>query len=100
MASGAPADALTPAWRAWDSGTNSTHRTKLRALACWWGTCLRALGDEESATAALLAAKQTFQELGAQPQMIEADKLLRHTVGGLTGREVDVLRLVAAGRQS
>ena len=32
--------------------------------------------------------------------MIEADKLLKHTVGGLTRREVEVLRLVAAGRSN
>ncbi|CRK60998.1 transcriptional regulator, LuxR family [Alloactinosynnema sp. L-07] len=61
------------------------------------GTALRALGDEHSATAELTSARQAFLDLGAAP----AARLLTPTVpGGLTEREVEVLRLVAAGHSN
>ena len=62
------------------------------------GLALRALGDEESAAAEIRAAQQTFGELGAVPALREVERL-SSTLGpdGLTGREVEVLRLVAEG---
>ena len=62
------------------------------------GLALRALGDEDSAGAELAVAQRTFGELGALPAQREIDRLLGSRFpDGLTGREVEVLRLVAAG---
>ncbi|MGW0390353.1 LuxR C-terminal-related transcriptional regulator [Streptomyces sp. NPDC003042] len=57
----------------------------------------RAAGDEESARLELRAAHTAFEALGAVPDARRAAALLR-LPGALTAREVDVLRLVAAGR--
>ena len=63
------------------------------------GRALRDLADEESAVAQLAAARRTFEELGAAPAAREvADLLTPSTPGGLTEREIEVLRLVATGR--
>jgi DNA-binding NarL/FixJ family response regulator len=65
------------------------------------GRALRALGDEESATSELAAARQTFGQLGAAPAEREAARLLgSEHPAGLTGREVEVLRLVARGKSN
>jgi DNA-binding NarL/FixJ family response regulator len=62
------------------------------------GRALRALGDAESAAAELAAARDSFAELGAAPAEREVAKLITSTYpSGLTAREIDVLRLVAAG---
>lgn len=63
---------------------------------------LIAVGDEESARRELEAACATFRELGATPAAEEAKRLLRPAdhPAGLTGREVEVLRLVASGRSN
>jgi DNA-binding NarL/FixJ family response regulator len=61
----------------------------------------RAADDDEGARMELRAAAQTFQELGAVPDARRASALLTDVrgrrPGGLTGREIQVLRLVAAG---
>jgi DNA-binding CsgD family transcriptional regulator len=63
------------------------------------GRALRALGDEESAITELSAARRALAELGARPAEQEAAALIRPTLpSGLTEREVEVLRLVAAGK--
>ncbi|MBF6135157.1 helix-turn-helix transcriptional regulator [Nocardia otitidiscaviarum] len=65
------------------------------------GRVLRALGDEESARSELTAARRVFTELGAAPAEQAADELLRPTNPcGLTARELEVLRLVAAGHSN
>lgn len=56
----------------------------------------RAAGDDESALLELRAAHAVFEELGAVPDARRAAALLR-LPGELTGREVEVLRLVAGG---
>jgi DNA-binding NarL/FixJ family response regulator len=63
------------------------------------GRALRGLGDEDTARAELLAARHTFTAIGAAPAEQEVAALLddRGTPGGLTAREVEVLRLVATG---
>jgi DNA-binding CsgD family transcriptional regulator len=62
---------------------------------------LRELGDEDSATTEFAVARRAFAEVGAVPAAQEVDKLLgRERPGGLTEREVEVLRLVAAGRSN
>jgi DNA-binding CsgD family transcriptional regulator len=65
------------------------------------GRAVRLLGDEDSATAELSAAGRTFAELGAVPARQDAERLThRRPTGGLTGRELDVLRLVASGNSN
>jgi DNA-binding CsgD family transcriptional regulator len=66
------------------------------------GRALTAVGDVESARKELEAACATFRELGATPAADEAERLLRGDghPAGLTGREVEVLRLVASGRSN
>ena len=66
------------------------------------GRALRLLGDEESAVADLTAARKVLADLGAGPAEQEAAALLgeEKSPGGLSPREVEVLRLVAAGRSN
>ncbi|WP_433021299.1 LuxR C-terminal-related transcriptional regulator [Kribbella sp. CA-294648] len=65
------------------------------------GRAFRGLGDEDSATAELSAAYQAFSELGVTTCQEEVAKLLqRPSSGGLTQRELEVLRLVAAGNSN
>lgn len=72
-------------------------RTRVQlALAC------RALGDEDTASLELDTARRVFDELGARPDVVRVDVLAgRPEAGetyGLTARELEVLRLVAAGK--
>lgn len=66
------------------------------------GRVLGTLGDTESARKELERACATFRELGATPDAEEAERLLGRDghAGGLTGREVEVLRLVASGQSN
>jgi DNA-binding CsgD family transcriptional regulator len=65
------------------------------------GRSFRLLGDEDSAIAELTAAHRSFAELGAVPARQDVEKLLhRGTTGGLTARELEVLRLVASGNSN
>ncbi len=68
------------------------------------GRALLALGDESSARVELEAARALFRGLGAAADVDAVDRLLSspHTArpGGLSEREVDVLRLVAVGRSN
>jgi DNA-binding CsgD family transcriptional regulator len=66
------------------------------------GLACRKLGDEDSAEMELDAAQWVFRRLGAAPDLARVEALSRRAaakaVGGLTAREVQVLRLVAAGK--
>jgi len=68
------------------------------ALGC------RALGDEEGAALELEGARAVFEELGAAPDLSRLDALSKKEgeppprPHGLTPRELQVLRLVAAGK--
>ena len=66
------------------------------------GRSLSELGDEDSATVELRAAARTFAALGATPAAREVDRLTAPSSlpGGLTAREAEVLRLVAAGKSN
>jgi DNA-binding CsgD family transcriptional regulator len=65
------------------------------------GLACRLLGDEESARVELGAARDACKELGAAPVEEELSRLVGPTTpAGLTAREVEVLRLVAAGRSN
>ncbi|MGI9085272.1 MAG: LuxR C-terminal-related transcriptional regulator [Aeromicrobium sp.] len=87
---------LRQAWRTWlDLGARylaARARTRI-------GQAFRAMGDEDSARAELAVAGRTFEELGAVPARVEVERLLGGgRPDGLTARELEVLRLVAAGR--
>ncbi len=66
------------------------------------GRALRLIGDEESAAGELAAARRAFAELGARPAERAVAELVdgREAPGGLSPREIEVLRLVAAGRSN
>jgi ATP/maltotriose-dependent transcriptional regulator MalT len=66
------------------------------------GEALRALGDKDGATMELEAARATFERLGAGPDAEHTLGLLgrRAHPGGLSDREIEVLRLVASGRSN
>jgi DNA-binding CsgD family transcriptional regulator len=68
------------------------------------GSACRALGDEDTATLELEAAGEVFAELGAAPDVARIDSLVPGAASieahGLTKRELEVLRLVAAGKSN
>jgi DNA-binding NarL/FixJ family response regulator len=102
LADGAAAAALNllrTAWTTWcdlDVVYEAARCRALIALAC------RELGDEDTALMDLRAARQTFAALGAEPDVARVDALLapaaRDASSPLTGREAQVLQLVAAGK--
>jgi DNA-binding CsgD family transcriptional regulator len=66
------------------------------------GVIYRELRDDDSATMEIEAARQAFEKLGAATELGRVARLT-HTgapasVGGLSGREVEVLALVATGK--
>ncbi len=66
------------------------------------GAARRELGDEDGAELELDAASAVFRRLGAAAELARAERIGRRptsrAAGGLTAREVQVLRLVAAGK--
>ncbi len=64
------------------------------------GDVLRRIGDTDSASLEFDAALRTFRELGASPDVERVERLAGRPAGhpgGLSDREVEVLRGVAAG---
>jgi DNA-binding CsgD family transcriptional regulator len=84
------------AWRRLDAPYEAARIRVLIGLAC------RALGDPETSAMELDGARNVFDQLGAKPDIERLDALLGRTYGqapgGLTPREVEVLRLVASGK--
>jgi DNA-binding CsgD family transcriptional regulator len=65
------------------------------------GLACRAIGDDDGAQVEFESAKSTFARLGARPDLRRVEVLLHPaaaSLGGLSARELEVLRLVAAGR--
>ena len=90
---------LRDAWTTWQELEVPYEAARVRvliALAC------RHLGDTETAEMELEAACWAFEQLGAAPDLARAQALSRAVVtkpaGGLTARELEVLRLVATGK--
>jgi DNA-binding CsgD family transcriptional regulator len=90
---------LRTAWRAWQQIDAPYEAGRTRVLI---GLACRRLGDRDSAEMELDAARWMFRQLGAAPDLAAVESLLRPApvvaAGGLTAREVEVLRLVAAGK--
>ena len=83
-------------WHGLEAPYEVARARELVGLAC------RALGDVDAATLELEAAQAAFERLGAEPDRRRAEARLAPPVrpAGLTAREVEVLRLVAAGRSN
>ena len=99
-AEGRPVDALATlraAWREWQQLDVPHHAARVRVLLAM--TC-RDLGDDDAAEMELDAARRVFVALGAAPDLARVAALTHASdpAGGLTDREVQVLRLVATGR--
>jgi DNA-binding CsgD family transcriptional regulator len=90
---------LRSAWMLWQELDAPYDGARVRVLI---GQACRELGDEDTAEMELDAARWVFQELGAAPDLARTEKLSRRksaiAPGGLSLREVQVLRLVAAGK--
>ncbi|WP_046469347.1 LuxR family transcriptional regulator [Allosalinactinospora lopnorensis] len=90
--------ALRRAWLAWREldAPYEAARVRLRMAQAY-----RRLNDHDTAEMELDAAGRVFTQLGAAPALAEVQELTRqetpHAAGGLTPREVEVLRLVATG---
>jgi DNA-binding CsgD family transcriptional regulator len=93
---GAALAALRRAARAWQELGVPYQVARARVLV---GLACRALGDEDAAVLELDAARAAFAQLGAAPDLAALDALAEApaAAGGLTPRELEVLRLVAAG---
>jgi DNA-binding CsgD family transcriptional regulator len=98
---GAAVVALRRAVRVWQQLEAPYDAARARALV---GLACRALGDDEAAAFELDAARGVFAGLGAAPDLARVQSLTRPApsanAGGLTPRELEVLRLVAAGKSN
>ena len=99
-------------------GDAATALPLLRDAARWWreveaphtvatlsvliGLACRSMGDEEAAQLELGSARDTFTRLGARPDLRRVEALLKPAQPvnphGLSAREIEVLRLIAAGK--
>ena len=91
--------ALRHAWQMWQELEVPYEAARVRVLL---GLACRTLGDDDTAALELEAARDVFAQLGAAPDLAHADSLTRRAASvdarGLTPRELQVLRLLAAGR--
>lgn len=100
---GSPSESLDPlrhSWVAWQRLDAPYESARVRVQV---GIAYRALGDANSAEMEFDAARWVFQELGATPELGKLDAMApplgsASLPGGLTTREVDVLRLIAEGQ--
>jgi ATP/maltotriose-dependent transcriptional regulator MalT len=93
--------ALRRAFELWQELEAPYEAARQRVLI---GSACRALGDEDTATLEFEAAREVFMELGATWDLARVDSLVPKAASldahGLTKRELEVLRLVAAGNSN
>ncbi len=104
LAIGSPREALVrlrlagKEWQVLEIPHAAARTREVVGLAC------RALGDRDGGRMELEAARAAYESLGAGPDVARVDALLAHRSGagphGLTPREVQVLRLVGAGKSN
>jgi DNA-binding NarL/FixJ family response regulator len=83
------------AWQRLEAPYETARVRELIGMAC------RALEDEDTEALELAAARAAYAQLGARPDLARVDSLAGSAPGeahGLTERELEVLRLVAAGK--
>ncbi|MQA28196.1 MAG: helix-turn-helix transcriptional regulator, partial [Micromonosporaceae bacterium] len=102
VAGGDAEDALAAARSAADGWSRLSAPYEVARCRVLIGRALRLLGDAESAAADLDEARRAFASLGAAPAEHDVAKLLgdARAPGGLSPREIEVLRLVAAGNSN
>lgn len=90
---------LRPALTAWSTLDAPYEAARVRVLIA---QACRALGDEDGAALELDAARKAFERLGAGPDLANLDRDSTPSIptagGGLSTREVEVLRLIATGK--
>lgn len=90
---------LRQAWTGWQEVDAPYDAARVRVLI---GLASRDLGDVEAAEMEFDAARWIFQQLGARPDLTRVEALSRALTpapaGGLSAREMQVLRLVARGK--
>jgi DNA-binding CsgD family transcriptional regulator len=95
----AASEQLRTAWGRWQELDCPYELARVRMLLA---DAFGRLGDHDTAALELAAARKVFAELGAAPALAHADALVSDSTpasapGGLTAREVEVIRLVATG---
>jgi DNA-binding CsgD family transcriptional regulator len=92
---------LRHAWQLWQELEAPYDVARARVLV---GVACRALGDGDTAALELEGAREAFARLGAAPDLARVDALARRDAPpdthGMTPRELQVLRLVAAGKSN
>jgi DNA-binding CsgD family transcriptional regulator len=89
---------LRQAWQLWKELDAFWLAARTRALI---GQACRVLGDDDGAAVEFRAAREAFEQLGAAPELERLDASGRRTAGHaypLSARELEVIRLVAAGK--
>jgi ATP/maltotriose-dependent transcriptional regulator MalT len=89
---------LRRAWQLWEEVGAPYESARTRVLV---GQACAALGDRDAAVLEFEAARAGFERLGAKPDVARLDSLSgggSPDTHGLSPRELEVLRLVAAGR--
>ena len=85
-------------WQELEAPYEAARARLLLAQAC------RALGDDDAFELEHASARATFEELGAAPDVAAADSLVGSGGAaadhGLSGRELEVLRLLATGKSN